>query len=100
MSYTNKPVTWESAEKTDNYADVQYGQAVTVYARKQTKQEIVRTSDGRELLCRSIFYIDPKVTRQASQIKRLDKLDGETIENIYVMCDRQNKPKMYRFITI
>ena len=100
MSHTNKKVTWRSAGKADNYGDVQYGSAVTITVRKQPKQELIRTSDGRELLCRSVFYVDPKVESRAAEIKRLDLLDGEKIEDTYVMCDRMNRPKMYRFITV
>ena len=100
MSYTNMKVTWESAGEEDMYNDVQYGQAVTILARKQIKQELIKTSSGRELISRSIFYVDPKVEKQAALIKRLDKLDGEKIEIIYVMCDRMNRPKMYKLTTV
>ena len=100
MSYTNKKVTWESAGKENNYNDVQYSKAVNIFVRKQPKQELIKTSDGRELLCRSIFYVDPKIEINADKIKRLDKIDGETVEDTYVMCDRMNRPKMYRFITV
>lgn len=100
MSYTNKKVTWESAGEIDAYNDVHYGSAVTISVRKQPGQELIRTSDGREILCRSIFYVDPKVESRAASIKRLDKLDGEKVEDTYVMCDRMNRPKMYRFITV
>ena len=34
------------------------------------------------------------------KISKLDKLDGETVEDVYVMCDLYNKPKLLRFITI
>lgn len=100
MSYTNKKVIWQSAKEVDQYGDVQYSEAVTVTVRKQLKQELVRTSDGRELLCRSIFYVDPLVEHNVAQIKRLDLLDGEKVEDTYVMCDRMNRPKMYRFTTV
>ena len=100
MSYTNKKVTWESAGEENAYNDALFGQAVTISVRKQPKQELIKTSDGRELLCRSIFYVDPKVEPNAAQIKRLDKIDGERVEDTYVMCDRGNRPKMYRFITV
>lgn len=100
MSYTNKKVSWQSTKKADQYGDTQYSKAVTVTVRKQPKQELVRTSDGRELLCRSIFYVDPHVEHNAAQIKRLDLLDGEKVEDTYIMCDRMNRPKMYRFITV
>lgn len=100
MSYTNAQVAWESAGEEDLYSDVQYAKAVSICARKQPKQDLVRTSDGREILSRSIFYVDPKIERHASSIKRLDRLDGERVESVYVMCDRMNRPKMYRFVTI
>lgn len=100
MSYTNMKVTWESAGEVDTYNDIQYGSAVTISVRKQPRQELIRTSDGREILCRSIFFVDPYVEPRAASIKRLDKLDGEKVEDTYVMCDRMNRPKMYRFITV
>ena len=100
MSYTNEQITWESATKENNYGDVNYAKAVSIFARKQPKQDLVKTSEGREVLSRSIFYVDPKVEPRAATIKRLDKLDGEQVESIYVMCDRMNRPKMYRFITV
>ena len=100
MFYTNLEVTWEVAGEPDSYGDVPYEPAVFVPVRKQPRQELIKTSDGRELLSRSIFYIDPKVELEASKIKRQDKLDGEIVESIYVMCDRMNRPKMYRFITV
>lgn len=100
MSYTNAQVTWESAGESNLYNDALYSQAVAIKARKQPKQDLVTTSDGREVLSRSIFYVDPRVEARASQIKRLDKLDGEKVESVYVMCDKLNRPKMYRFITI
>lgn len=100
MSYTNLEVTWEIAKAPNSYGDVLYKPAVSILVRKQPKQELIKTSDGRELLSRSIFYVDPKTVLRANAIKRLDKLDGETIESIYVMCDRMNRPKMYRFITV
>lgn len=100
MSYTNASVTWESVGESDLYNDALYGVAVTIKARKQPKQDLVRTTDGREVLSRSVFYVDPKLEPRAANIKRLDKLDGEKVESVYVMCDRMNRPKMYRFVTI
>lgn len=100
MSFTNKKVVWESSGEINIYNDAQSGRAVTILVRKQPKQELIRTSDGRELLCRSVFYVDPKVEPNASKIKRLDKIDGEKIEDVYIMCDIMNRPKMYRFITV
>lgn len=100
MCYTNQKVTWETAQSADMYADMPVGQAATIFARKQPKQELIKTSDGRELLSRSVFYVDPKVEERAAQIKRLDRLDGELVEAVYVMCDLANRPKMYRFVTI
>lgn len=100
MSYTNTKVTWESAGAEDTYDDVSYSPVIKISARKQPRQELIRTPDGRELLSRSIFYVDPKIEAVAASIKRLDKLDGEKIEAIYVMCDLLNRPKMYKFITV
>ena len=93
-------VTWKSAGEINAYNDVQFAEAVNIFVRKQPKQELIKTSDGRELLCRSIFYVDPKIEPNASKIKRLDLIDGEKVEDTYVMCDIMNRPKMYRFITV
>lgn len=93
-------VAWKSAGEINAYNDVQFAGAVNIFVRKQPKQELIKTSDGRELLCRSIFYVDPKIEPNASKIKRLDLIDGEKVEDTYVMCDIMNRPKMYRFITV
>lgn len=121
MSYTNKTVTWEACNPSNNIMD-EYGDIVRVFklicsehlivsqsallrsgcilARKQPYESVIEGPGGKVLLTKSIFYVDPKVEPQALNIAKMDKLDGETIEQIYVMCDRSNNPKMIRFITV
>lgn len=84
----------------DIYGDIHRPQEIEVLVRKQPHENVINTSDGRTLLTKSIFYADPRVEPNAMKIAKMDKLDGETIVQIYVMCDRYNKPKMVRFITV
>lgn len=105
MSYTNKTVTWEACDPSSDIMD-EYGDIVRtlksggILARKQPHESVIEGPGGKALLTKSIFYVDPKVEPQALMIAKMDKLDGETIEQIYVMCDRSNNPKMIRFITV
>lgn len=82
------------------YGDIERIKEVPILARKQPKQEVINTPDGKTLLTKSTFYVDPYVSPSALLISKMDKLDGETIEQIYIMCDLYNKPKMIRFITV
>ena len=127
MSYTFKKVQWEQSvrnyqhtagentkasnstytEETsdifsivDPYNDVSYKEAVSVIARKQPKSEVVKDTNGHEMLSKSIYYIDPSIEHNALSINKMDKLDGELIIDIYVMCNLYNKPRMVRCITI
>ncbi len=103
MSYTFKEVTWKSSTKipnTDVYGDLVYSRGILVVARKQPKNRIVVTSGGKEVLCKSVYYIDPKKSPDVEKIKRFDLLDDELIEDVYIMCNLVNKPTLYRFITI
>ena len=127
MSYTFKKVQWEQSvrnyqhtagenskasnpthmEETsdifsivDPYNDVSYKEAVSVIARKQPKSEIVKDTNGHEMLSKSVYYIDPSIEHNALSINKMDKLDGELIIDIYVMCNLYNKPRMIRCITI
>lgn len=100
MSYTNQIVNWQAHGTQDAYGDMQYSEAQSIKARKQPKQEIVKTSEGKELLSRSYFYVDPRVEPNALKIGKMDKLDGELITAKYEMCDRYNRVKMVRFITV
>jgi hypothetical protein len=127
MSYTFKKVQWEQSvrnyqhavnentkasnptytEETsdifsivDSYNDVSYKEAVSVIARKQPKSEIVKDTNGHEMLSKSVYYIDPSIEHNALSINKMDKLDGELIIDIYVMCNLYNKPRMIRCITI
>lgn len=127
MSYTFKKVQWEQSvrnyqhtagentkasnstytEETsdiysivDPYNDVSYKEAVSVIARKQPKSEVVKDTNGHEILSKSVYYIDPSIEHNALSINKMDKLDGELIIDIYVMCSLYNKPRMVRCITI
>ena len=82
------------------YGDIERLQEMPILARKQPKEEVINTPDGKTLLTKSTFYVDPYVSPSALLISKMDKLDGETIEQIYVMCDLYNRPKMIRFITV
>jgi hypothetical protein len=84
----------------DIYGDICRPQEIEVLVRKQPHENVINTSDGRTLLTKSIFYADPRVEPNTMKIAKMDKLDGETVVQIYVMCDRYNKPKMVRFITV
>lgn len=105
MSYTNKKVTWEQCSKTNNtimneYNDVVHNSGVTILARKQPREDVIKTNDGKEILTKSYFYVDPKIEPRALEINYMDKLDGETVMQKYIMCDLHNRPKMIRFITV
>ena len=105
MSYTFKKVDWESCNSNNSsivntYGDIVRKEPVKITARKQPHNHVYKTSDGRELLARSIFYVDPKVEPNAFSIKRMDLLDGETIEDVYEMCGLDNNVKLIRFITV
>lgn len=105
MSYTNKKITWEQCSKVNGTIENKYGDltrptSVTILARKQPHESVLRTADGKELLTKSYFYVDPRLEPNALSIAKMDKLDGETVMERYVMCDLSNKPKMVRYITI
>jgi hypothetical protein len=105
MSYTNKKVTWEQCAQTNGSIMNEYGDLtrpieVTLLVRKQPHEEVIKTSDGKEILTKSYFYVDPKIEPHALDIKYMDKLDGETVMQKYIMCDLHNKPKMVRYITV
>lgn len=100
MSYTNQVALWEAHDKQDSYGDMTYFPPKEVAVRKQSKQEIVKTSEGKELLSKSYFYVDPRVEPNAFEISKMDKLDGELIVDKYVMYTLFGKPKMLRFITV
>lgn len=105
MSYTYKKVLWQACKVNDSsivdeYGDVVRDDGVEITARKQPHEEVYKDSEGRELLTKSYFYVDPKIEPYASSIGKMDKLDGETVISIYQMCDLHNKVKMLRFITI
>lgn len=105
MSYTFQKVSWQKSINKNNsivdeYGDITRENAVTIIARKQPHQHVIKTNEGRELLAKCIYYVDPKVEPNAFSIAKMDTLDGETIEEIYQMCDLHNKVKLIRFITV
>lgn len=105
MSYTHKKVSWQACSKigssiVNEYGDIVRTAAVDIIARKQPHEEIITTSDGRQLLTKNIYYVDPKVEPNAFSIKYMDTLDGEAIMQVYEMCDLYNRVKMIRFITV
>lgn len=105
MSYTHKKVLWQTCNKinssiVDEYGDIKRTTAVEIIARKQPHEEIITTSDGKELLTKNIYYVDPKVEPNAFSIKYMDTLDGEIVMQKYEMCDLYNRVKMIRFITV
>ena len=99
MSYTNQKVSWEAHSSQDEWGDMAYGAAQEIKARKQPKQEIIKTAEGKEILSKSYFYVDPKQEPNALEISKMDRLDGEIIVEKYIMCDLHNRPKLIRFIT-
>ena len=100
MSYTNTKVTWEQKETVDMYGDITRKQPTSIEARKQPKQALVKIADGRELLSKTIYYVDPLREVNALSIEEQDKLDGEIVVQKYVMCNLQNKPRMVRLVTV
>ncbi len=111
MSYTHRKVTWErcivglDGSIVNAYGDITRSNGTptsvtTVLVRKQPKQEVIKTSDGREILARSIYYVDPSIEPKALQIAKMDLLDGEMVESVYVMCDLYNRPRMVRLVTV
>lgn len=100
MSYTNQEVSWEAHGLQDDYGDLSYRAARTIKARKQPKQELIKTSEGKEVLSRTFYYVDPRQEENALNIQNADRLDGELIVARYVMCDFLNRPKMVRLVTV
>lgn len=105
MSYTQKKVSWEQCNVSDEsimdiYGDISRKASIIILARKQPHEEVITTNDGKTLLTKSIFYVDPAVEPNALSIEKMDKLDGETVIQKYIMCTINNKPKMVRYITV
>lgn len=109
MSYTNKKVIWNACSKGDYvnesivgsiYGDIYHEGDITILARKQPHEDVITTAEGKTLLTKNIFYVDPRIEPHALEIEKMDKLDGETVMQKYVMCDLHNKPKMVRYITV
>lgn len=84
----------------DEYNDIYRPTIMDVIVRKQPHEEVIKTTDGKEILTKSYFYVNPKIEPHALDIKYMDKLDGETVMQKYIMCDLSNKPKMVRYITV
>lgn len=99
MSYTNTKVTWEQQTEVNQYGDITRKEVV-IKARKQPKQELIKTADGRELLSKTVYYVDPLIESKALSIAEQDKLDGEIVMLRYVMCGLQNKPRMVKLVTV
>lgn len=100
MSYTNTSVIWEAHGAQDDFGDMSYGPAQSIMARKQPRQEIVKTAEGKEILSKSYFYLDPRIEPKTLEVSKMDRLDGELVMERYEMCDLSNKPKMIRLITV
>lgn len=105
MSYTHKEVLWEKCINNnpgivDAYGDITRVTPVTIIARKQPHEDVIRDQHGNELLTKSYFYVDPKIEPNALSIDKMDKLDGETVMSKYEMCDLFNNVKLIRFITV
>lgn len=86
--------------KENEYGDISRKPPVQVLVRKQPHEDVITTSEGKTVLTKSIFYVDPTIEPNALNIKYMDKLDGETVIQKYVMCTRSNKPRMVRYITV
>lgn len=100
MSYTNASVQWRACIGTSEYGDIARASAVTIAARKQPHQQVIRTENGKELLTKHIYYVDPSIEPHALEINKLDMLDNEIIIETYRMCTLANNVRMIRFITI
>ena len=100
MSYTNLVVSWESRSDQNVFGDFAYNTPLSIKARKEPHEEIIKTAEGKEELSKHIFYVDPSIEPNAVLIKDYDKLDGEKIVSTYQMCTLQNKVRMIRFITV
>lgn len=96
-AYTQTPVIWEAHQPQNEFGDMQYLPAVGVKARREDREELVRTAEGKEVLSKHIFYVAPP---EGLLIEEADKLDGELIASKYVMRRLSGKPKMIRFITV
>lgn len=97
----SNPIVNEYGDSIMNeYNDIQRPEVTNILARKQPHEDVLKTADGKEILTKSYFYVDPKIEPRALEIKYMDKLDGELVMQKYVMCDLHNKPKMVRFITV
>jgi hypothetical protein len=103
MSYTNQRVLWSkiiNQPNVDIYGDQTYGESsIEILARKQPKSELIKRSDGSDVISKTVYYIDPNQYPDALNIQRLDKLDSEIVEDIYIMVTLQGKPKMIRVYT-
>lgn len=106
MSYTQKKVSWEQCNRESDkvveneYGDISRKASVQVLVRKQPHEDVITISEGKTVLTKSIFYVDPTIEPNALNIAYMDKLDGETVIQKYVMCTRSNKPRMVRYITV
>lgn len=100
MSYTHQKVAWEARQPQNVYGDFSYASSQLITARKERKQAIVKTVEGRELLSRTTYYVSPTEESNALLIEEMDKLDGELIVSRYQMCSLKGTVKLIRFITV
>lgn len=97
MQYCNTLVAWEAHSAQNEYGDFSYSTAINIKARKQSKSNIVASSEGKELLSKHVFYVAPK---EAALIGEMDKLDGELIIEKYEMNSLRGLPVLVRFTTV
>ena len=100
MSYTFKEVSWEARKPQNLFGDIEYENTKSIKARKQLKQELIKTAEGKEVLSKSIFYVESYTEAEAFNIAEMDKLDGETIIQKYEMCDLVNNVILIKFATV
>lgn len=105
MSYTHATVSWEACtinneSIVNKYGDIVRKETVDIIARKQPHEEVITDENGKTYLTKNIYYVDPYVEPNATNIHKYDKLDNELIVNIYEMRDLYNHIKMIRFITV
>ena len=105
MSYTHQKVSWKACSEIRGgicnlYGDTENIEEVQITARKQPHEEVLTLEDGKTVLTRNIYYVEPSREPNAFSILKYDLLDGEKIINIYKMMDLMGNCKLIRFITI
>lgn len=100
MSYTFLKVSWQAHNGTSVYGDYEYSAPVSIIARKQQTEEIVQTTEGKELLSKHVFYVEPNKEPNALFITEMDKLDNELVLKKQTFNNIFNEPKLLKFITV